>query len=85
MLTPFTTTDGREIWINPVHVKAVRGKTGLMGGKKPGTEIWLSWESTSEAVTVPDDVAEVAEKLNANMPEVFFPTGDSGSSSSASD
>jgi hypothetical protein len=73
MLVQFTTTDGREIWINPIHVKAVRAKTGLLGGKKNATEIWLGWTSTSESIDVPMSPAEVATLLNAATPAALLP------------
>lgn len=73
MLTPFTTTDGKEIWINAIHVRVLRAKTGLLGGKKPGTEVWLAWEATTQAIEVSDAPDETAMKLNASMPAFYLP------------
>lgn len=70
MLVRFTDSEGREVWVNPVHVKAVRAKKGLLGGKK-GTEIWFDWETGSESVDVPLEPEQVAGALNAAMPEVM--------------
>lgn len=78
MLVQFTTTDGREIWINPIHVKAIRAKTGLLGGKKQATEIWLSWLSGSTSIDVPLDPAEVAGLLDAATPAGLWPSGVDG-------
>ncbi len=74
MLVQFTTTDGREVWINPIHVKALRAKTGLLGGKKNATEIWLSWVSTSESIDVPMSPTEVAGLLDAAAPAGLWPS-----------
>ncbi len=76
MLTPFTTTDGKEIWINAIHVRAVRAKTGLLGGKKAGTEIWMAWDAAAQAIEVGDAPAEAAMKLNGSMPAFYLPVDD---------
>jgi hypothetical protein len=67
MLVPFTDTEGREVWINPIHVKVVRVSKGLLGGVK-GTEIWFGWTSTSQSVNVRSSPDEVAAALSAAMP-----------------
>jgi hypothetical protein len=74
MLIQFFDADGRETWINPIQVRVVRAKKGLLGGVK-GTEVWMSYSSTSSSVEVPLPTTEVAERLNAAMPAVWF--GDS--------
>jgi hypothetical protein len=71
MFVNFTDTEGRETWVNPLHVKLVRTYQGLLGGKK-GTEIWFSFHSTSEAVYVPQPPADVAALLDAAMPPVVL-------------
>jgi hypothetical protein len=73
MLVQFTTTDGKEIWINPIHVRAVSAKTGILGGKKNATQIWLSWVSTSTAIDVTMQPADVANLLNASTPAALLP------------
>jgi hypothetical protein len=65
MLAHFQDTEGRDVWINPIHVKVLRAKKGILGGAKKGTEIWLGWTSTSEAITVPQEPAQVAAAFNA--------------------
>lgn len=70
MLVPFTDSEGREAWINPIHVKVVRTKKGLLGGKK-GTEVWFSWTTGSESIKIPEEPSAVAMKLNAAMPEMI--------------
>ncbi len=69
MLVQFIDSEGRETWINPIHVKAVRTSKGLLGGVK-GTEIWFDWRSDSVAVTVKESPEAVATILNAAMPAV---------------
>lgn len=78
MLVPFIDADGREVWINPIHVKAVRVKTGLLGGAKKGCEIWFSWQTTSESISILEEPSVVAAQLNAGMPAAMAisPTGD---------
>jgi len=67
MLVKFTDNEGRETWINAIHVKVVRTAKGLLGGVK-GTEIWFSWGSTSQSVNVRSTPDEVAAALSAAMP-----------------
>lgn len=70
MFIRFTDAEGREAWINPIHVKLVRTRKGMLGGVK-GTEIWFSRAAGAEAVNVPLAPAEVAMALNAAMPPVI--------------
>lgn len=72
MLVPFTDSEGREVWVNPIHVKAVRVRKGLLGGKK-GSDIWFSWQTSSESIAIPLEPSEVAAALNAAMPAVMLP------------
>ncbi len=65
MLVHLQDTDGRDVWINPIHVKVLRAKKGILGGAKKGTEIWLGWTSTSEAIVVPQDPKDIAAAMNA--------------------
>lgn len=69
MLVQFTDADGRETWINPIHVKVVRTRKGMLGGQK-GTEVWFSFNATSEAIYFNELPAVIAEALNAGMPPV---------------
>jgi hypothetical protein len=69
MLVHFTDIEGRETWVNPIHVKLVRTYQGLLGGKK-GTEVWFSFNNTSEAVYLAQQPGEVAAVLDAAMPPV---------------
>ncbi len=71
MFINFTDTEGRETWVNPLHVKVVRTYQGLLGGKK-GTEIWFSFNNHSEAIHVPQTPAEVAALMDAAMPPVVL-------------
>jgi hypothetical protein len=70
MFICFTDAEGREAWINPIHVKLVRTRKGMLGGVK-GAEIWFSRAAGAEAVNVPLAPAEVAAALNAAMPPVI--------------
>ena len=72
MLVQFTDSEGREVWLNPIHVKAVRVRKGLLGGKK-GADVWFSWQTASESIAIPMEPTEVATLLNAGMPEVMLP------------
>jgi hypothetical protein len=69
MLVQFTDSEGRETWINPIHVKTVRTSKGMLGGVK-GTEIWFDWRYDSVPITVKDSPEAVATMLNAAMPAV---------------
>ncbi len=75
MLVQFTDSEGRETWINPIHVKAVRTSKGVFGGVK-GTEIWFDWRSDSVSITVKESPEQVATILNAAMPAVVAYTPD---------
>ncbi|MDX2114502.1 MAG: hypothetical protein SFZ24_02620 [Planctomycetota bacterium] len=72
MLVQFTDNEGRETWINPIHVKVVRTARKLFGGAK-GSEIWFGWAATSESINVPEAPADVAQRLSASMPLIQFP------------
>ncbi len=65
MLVRFTDKDGRETWINPIHVRVVREKHGMLGGKKNVTEVWFSFHAQSEAIYFNEPPAEIAAALNA--------------------
>jgi hypothetical protein len=70
MLIPFTDEQGRETWINPIHVKVVRSRKGILGGDK-GTEVWFSFNGGSEAIYFTESVATIAAALNAGMPSAI--------------
>ena len=71
MLISLTDADGRETWINPIHVKIVRTRKGMLGGEK-GTEVWFSFHNTSEAVYFSEPPEEIAQAINAAMPPVLL-------------
>lgn len=75
MLIQLTDADGRETWINPIHVKIIRTRKGMLGGGK-GTEVWFSFIATSEAVYFSEPPAVIAQALNAAMPTVVALTPD---------
>lgn len=66
MLIPFTDAEGRETWINPIHVKVVRTRKGMLGGAK-GAEVWFSWAAGATSVNIADSPEAVAMKLNAGL------------------
>jgi hypothetical protein len=70
MLIQLTDAEGRETWINPIHVKIVRTRKGMLGGGK-GSEVWFSFHATSEAVYFSESPADIAAMLNAAMPPVI--------------
>lgn len=69
MLVRFEDSEGRETWLNPLHVKVVRTRKGMLGGGK-GTEVWFSFNSTSEAIYFSQEPEEIAAALNSGMPPV---------------
>lgn len=71
MLVQLTDAEGRETWVNPIHVKVVRTRKGMLGGQK-GTEVWFSFHATSEAVYFSEPPDQVATLLNAAMPPVLL-------------
>jgi len=83
MLVQFTDHELRETWINPIHVKLIRTWRGALGGKK-GTEVWFSFNGSSEAVYLDAEPATVALQLNAAMPLVMLPPSDEDPDSSTS-
>lgn len=71
MLIQLTDAEGRETWINPIHVKVVRTRKGLLGGQK-GSEVWFSFHGTSEAVYFHEPPDQLATLLNGAMPPVLL-------------
>lgn len=69
MLVRFEDAEGRETWINPLHVKVVRTRKGMLGGGK-GSEVWFSFHATSEAIYFSEDPSHIAVALNEGMPPV---------------
>lgn len=71
MLLHLTDAEGRETWINPIHVKVIRTRSGLLGGKK-GCEVWFSFNSASEAIYFSEDPSDIAALVNAAMPPILL-------------
>ncbi|HYE02158.1 MAG TPA: hypothetical protein VD963_02865 [Phycisphaerales bacterium] len=71
MFVQFHDADGREVWINPIQVRAVREKRGLLGGVR-GSEVWFSYSSMSSSVDLPSAPADVAGKLAAALPAAWW-------------
>ncbi len=64
MFAKFTNTDGMTVWINPIHVRCIVIRTGILGGKK-GTEIMLSGDYLHGVrVLVNESPGQVAERLS---------------------
>jgi hypothetical protein len=78
MLVRFTDHEDRETWVNPIHVRLLRTWTGMLGGKK-GTEVWFSFNHSSEAIYIDDQPANIAARLNAAMPTIMLPPSDEDS------
>jgi len=80
MLVRLTDKSGTDWWVNPMHVKAVKGKRGL-------SEVFLALNSTwgQTSIKVRQSPDEVATLLNAAMPEVFAyaPPDDEGGAAAA--
>lgn len=75
MLIQLTDAEGRETWINPMHVKVVRTRKGMLGGQK-GSEVWFSFANGSEAVYFSEPPSEIAQALNAGMPSLMYLSDD---------
>ncbi len=69
MLVKLTDIKGREIWVNPVYVKAVtQSKRGV-------TEVFINFGSqwsSNHSIKVRANVDEVAEMISAAMPISMF-------------
>lgn len=79
MLVRLTDTRGRDVWINPIYVRAVRSKSKHI-------EIIIRYSSAmgSSLLKVNGSVEEVVEAINVGMPEILSPMppeDDSGSGS----
>lgn len=66
MLVQLTTTKGQPIWVNPIHVRAVRAKPRH-------TEVVIPNNSPmgQSIVKVQGAVEDVVAALNAGMPEIM--------------
>lgn len=71
MLIRLADAEGRETWINPIHVKVVRTRKGMLGGEK-GTEVWFSFNATSEAIYFSEPPEHIAAMIDAAMPPVLL-------------
>lgn len=80
MLISFIDHEGRETWVNPLHVRVVRTHESMLG-KSKGSEIWFSFNSSSEAIYVKEPPAEVSARLNAAMPVAYLPSFSDGEAS----
>jgi hypothetical protein len=77
MLIQLTDAEGRETWINPIHVKIVRTRKGMLGGEK-GTEVWFSFHATSQALYFKESAEQLAGLIEAAMPPVLLIDAGSG-------
>jgi uncharacterized protein YlzI (FlbEa/FlbD family) len=68
MLVRLTELRGQPVWVNPIHVKAVRPKSKF-------TEIIIPMNSAlgQASVKVKESAEEVVELLNAGMPDYLPP------------
>ena len=68
MLMRLTNIKGQDIWINPIHVKAVYAK-------RKHTEVVVPLNPTvgHSVVKVTGTVQEVVQALNLGMPEILPP------------
>jgi len=66
MLVRLVDKSGAEWWINPMHVKAVKGKRGM-------SEVYIAVNTTwgQASIKVRETPEVIVEALNAAMPEVF--------------
>jgi hypothetical protein len=64
MLIPIAEKDGRQTWINPLHVRWVRSNRGMLGGDKPGSQIGVGDPLPIETAEAP---AELSARLGAAL------------------
>ncbi len=79
MLVKLTDSKGTDVWINPVHVRLVRRK-----GRH--TEVFVPFNANWGAVSIKtrQPLDEVADLLNAGMPDLLgFAPDDDGTNSAA--
>ena len=57
MLIPITEKDGRQTWLNPLHVRWVRSNRGMLGGEKPGAAIGVGDDTPVETLEEPRGLA----------------------------
>lgn len=73
MLVKLTTEDGKDVWINPIHVKAIEPT-------RKGAKVFFLYTGAwgaNHAVKVQQDAATAAELLNAGMPDLpYLPADD---------
>jgi uncharacterized protein YlzI (FlbEa/FlbD family) len=77
MLVRLTDIKGQPVWVNPIHVRAVRAKS-----KYTEVIVPLNTAMGQSVVKVKESVDEVVETLNAGMPEILppLPPDDDGGS-----
>lgn len=76
MLVKFTDSKGKEVWVNPIHVKLIeqrRQTTIIVLG--PGATA-----SGGSSIKVREPIDLVAEILNAAMPDMAYVPDDAASS-----
>lgn len=68
MLVELTDTKGRQVWINPIHVKAVRDKSKYV-------EVVLPHNSQmgQSVIKARGPVEDIVRAINAGMPEFMLP------------
>lgn len=68
MLVRLTETKGQPVWVNPIHVKAVRPKSKY-------TEVFVPLNSAfgTVSIKVKETADEVVDALNAGMPDILPP------------
>ncbi len=68
MLVRLTTAEGKDLWINPIHVKAIEP---VRNGAKVYFVFTGSWAG-NQGIKVQHDAATVADMLNAAMPDLPY-------------
>ena len=72
MLVKLTGEDGKDLWINPIHVKVIEAT-------RRGARVYFLYSGAwgaNHAVKVQQDAATAADLLNAGMPDLLYPPPD---------
>lgn len=71
MLIQITEKDGRQTWVNPLHVRWIRQNRGMLGGEKPGAQIGMG---DLVPVDTPESPADIASRVGAALATALNPS-----------
>lgn len=70
MLIQITEKDGRQTWINPLHVRWIRQNRGMLGGEKPGAQLGMG---DLVPVETPESPSDIAGRVGAALATTLNP------------